>query len=45
LGILAQAKAKAEIVSVKAGIEALRSHAGFFAAPSLDAEVLRNVEE
>jgi hypothetical protein len=45
LGILIRAKAKAEIVSVKAEIEALRSRAGFFVAPSLEAEVLRNVGE
>jgi len=43
LGILIRAKAKAEIDSVRAEIEALRSRAGFFVAPSLEAEVLRNV--
>jgi hypothetical protein len=45
LGILIRAKAKAEIDSVRAEIEALRSRAGFFVAPSLEAEVLRNVGE
>lgn len=45
LGILIRAKAKAEIDSVRAEIEALRSRAGFFVAPSLEAEVLRNLGE
>jgi predicted nucleic acid-binding protein len=45
LGILIRAKAKAEIDSLRAEMEALRSRAGFFVAPSLEAEVLRNVGE
>jgi hypothetical protein len=45
LGILIRAKAKAQIDSVKAEVEALRSRAGFFVAPSLEAEVLRSVGE
>jgi hypothetical protein len=34
-----------EIVSIKSEIEALRSHAGFFVASSLEAEVLRTAGE
>jgi predicted nucleic acid-binding protein len=45
LGILLRAKAMGEIVSIKSEIEALRSHAGFFVASSLEAEVLRTAGE
>jgi len=45
LGILVRARAKGEIPSVKAEIDALRSRAGFFISASLEAEVLRSVGE
>ena len=45
LGVLIRAKARGEISSVGAVIKALRSRAGFFIAPDLEAEVLRSVGE
>ena len=44
-GILLRAKAQGEIPSVKTEIEALRNRAGFFVAPRLEAEILRNAGE
>ncbi|SPE36702.1 conserved hypothetical protein [Candidatus Sulfopaludibacter sp. SbA6] len=45
LGVLIRAKAMGELTSVRNEIQALRDHAGFFVAPSLEAEVLRTVGE
>ena len=45
LGILLRAKAVSEIASIKSEIAALRNHAGFFVASSLEAEVLRTAGE
>jgi predicted nucleic acid-binding protein len=45
LGVLLRAKAKGEVASVKAEIDALRERAGFFIAPALEKEILQNAGE
>ena len=45
LGILIRAKALGEVASVKAEIHSLRSVAGFFVSPSLEAEIIRRAGE
>ena len=45
LGVLLRAKATGRISSIKTEIEALRSRAGFFVAPQLEAEILRTAGE
>jgi hypothetical protein len=45
LGVLIRAKALGEIASVGAEIDTLRKRAGFFIAPSLEADVRRSVGE
>jgi predicted nucleic acid-binding protein len=45
LGVLIRAKAKGDVTSVRNELHALRNRAGFFVAPSLEAEVLRSAGE